>query len=374
MSQPVDGGTARVVADLVRSQAAAGLRVVVAAPPGGTLHVEAAVAGAEVALWPAHWTAETALTDTRRLARLIRRTRPHLVHSHGSRAGFAARLAVRGRIPTIHQPHRWRFEGPGGAAARAWERYAARWTDRVLCVSEAQRARATAAGLRARWVVVPNGVDPRRCAPAEDTDRDALREALPALCDTVPPGAPLVVCVARLCPRKGQAVLLRAWPEVAAAVPGARLVLVGDGPDRAALHRAAPDGVLFAGAADSALPWYRAADLVVLPSRWEGMPLVPLEAMACGRPVVLADTGGVRECVPADAAEECLVPPGDPAALARAVTALLADPERRSALGGRLREHVATAHDVRRTAGAVLNVYRELLAVPPVLAVERAVR
>ncbi|MCK7625321.1 glycosyltransferase family 4 protein [Streptomyces sp. RS10V-4] len=375
VSQPVDGGTARVVADLVRSQTAAGLRVVVAAPPGGTLHVEAAVAGAEVALWPAHWTAETALTDTRRLARLIRRTGPHLVHSHGSRAGFAARLAVRGRIPTVHQVHRWRFDAPGGTAARIWERYAARWTDRLLCAGEEQRARGTAAGVRTRWVVVPHGVDLRRCSPADDTVRDALRESLPALRDNaVPSGAPLVVCVARLCPRKGQPVLLRAWPEVAAAVPGARLVLVGDGPDRAALHRAAPQGVLFAGAADSAVPWYRAADLVVLPSLREGMALVPLEAMACGRPVVLGDVGGARESLPADAADDCLVPPGDPAALARAVTALLADAERRTALGRRLREHVAVAHDVQRTAGAVLNVYRELLAVPPVLAAERAGR
>ncbi|MFF0625437.1 glycosyltransferase family 4 protein [Streptomyces sp. NPDC004296] len=374
VSQPVDGGIARVVADLVRSQVAAGLRVVVAAPPGGTLHAEAAVAGAEVVLWSARGTLGTTLSGRRRLTRLVRRTGPHLVHAHGPRAGYTARMVLRGRVPTVHQPHCWPFEAVGGLAARIWERYAARWTDRVLCVSEAQRRRGATAGVTGRWVVIPNGVDLRRFSPAGDDARAALREALPALRDTVPAGAPLVVCVARLCPQKGQSTLLRAWPEVAAAVPGARLALVGDGPDRAALGRAAPPGVVFAGAAEGAAAWYRAADLVVVPSRWEGMALVPLEAMACGRPVVLSDVGGARECLPADAVDDCLVPPGDPAALARAVTALLADPDRRTALGERLADHVRMAHDVQRTAGAVLNLYRELLAVPPVLTATRVGR
>ncbi|WP_189305947.1 glycosyltransferase [Streptomyces albospinus] len=379
MSQSVDGGVARVVADLVRAQVAAGLRVVLASPPGGALHAEAATGGAEVMLWPARRGAGPALSgELRRLARVIRRTGPHLVHTHSAKAGLAARLAVRGRIPTVHQPHAWSFEAAGGAMARpalGWERYAARWSHRVLCVSEAERARGVAAGVPGRWVVVPNGVDLRRFSPAADEDeaaRHALRTSLPALREqALPAGAPLVVCVARLCPQKGQLTLLRAWPEVVAAVPDARLVLVGDGPDRAALHRAAPPGVLFAGAADSAVPWYRAADLVVLPSRWEGMALAPLEAMACGRAVVVSDVGGARECLPPGAADDCLVPPDEPAALARAVRGLLTDDERRLTLGQRCREHVRAAHDVRRTAGAVLNVYRELFAVPRPPAGER---
>ncbi|MGV4923594.1 MULTISPECIES: glycosyltransferase family 4 protein [unclassified Streptomyces] len=377
VSQPVDGGIARVVAGLVRSQVAAGLRVVVAAPPGGTLHAEAATAGAEVVLWHARGTLGSALSASRRLARLVRHTGPHLVHVHGARAGFVARRAVRGRIPTVHQPHCWPFEAVGGLLARTapvWERRAARWTHRMLCVSEAQRTRGTAAGVAGRWVVIPNGVDLRRFSPTDDETREILRTSLPALRGTVPAGAPLVVCVARLCPQKGQSTLLRAWPAVATKVPDARLVLVGDGPDLAALRRAAPPGVLFAGAADSPVPWYRAADLVVVPSRWEGMALVPLEAMACGRAVVLSDVGGARECLPAGADDDCLVPPDDPAALARAVSALLTDADRRAALGERLRDHVRMAHDGRRTAGAVLNLYRELLAVPPALALARGGR
>ncbi|MGP8301632.1 glycosyltransferase family 4 protein [Streptomyces inhibens] len=369
VSQPVDGGVARVVADLVRTQVAAGLRTVVAAPPGGGLHREAVAAGAEVAPWPAHRSPGPALAgETGRLARLVRRLGPDLVHTHAAKAGLAARLVVRGRIPTVHQPHAWPFEAAGGpvaGAALGWERYAARWAHRVLCVSEAERLRGIEAGVPARWAVIRNGVDLDRYSPAysDDAARRALRGALPAL-SGLAPDAPLVVCVGRLCPQKGQSVLLRAWPAIGAAVPDARLVLVGDGPDRERLHAAAPPGVRFAGATEDTVPWYRAADLVVLPSRWEGMALPPLEAMACGRPVVVTDVGGARESLPPEALPHALVPPADPAALARAVRDLLTHPRLRLTLGRRALEHVRTGHDVRRTAAAVLDLYRELLGVP----------
>ncbi|MEU6326660.1 glycosyltransferase family 4 protein [Streptomyces sp. NPDC047049] len=366
VSRPVDGGVARVVTDLVRAQAAAGLRAVVAAPPGGVLHRDAAAAGAEVLPWPARRVPGPALAGERgRLARLIRRLGPDLVHTHGAKAGLAARLAVRGRIPTVHQPHTWSFESADGTAswpALGCERYTARWADRVLCVSEAERLRGAEAGVPARWAVIRNGVDLDRCAPAyrEDAVRRALRRDLPALGD-LPPDAPLVVCVGRLCPRKGQLSLLRAWPAVRAVVPDARLVLVGDGPDRELLHAAAPPGVRFAGAARDAVPWYRAADLVVLPSHRESMALAPLEAMACGRPVVVTDVGGARESLPPGAAPHCLVPAADPAALAGAVCGLLTRPQLRGALGRRALEHMRAEYDVRDTAAAVLGLYRELL-------------
>ncbi|MYS76430.1 glycosyltransferase, partial [Streptomyces sp. SID5926] len=108
------------------------------------------------------------------------------------------------------------------------------------------------------------------------------------------------------------------WESVLARVPGARLVLVGDGPDRARLTARAPASVLFTGTVADAAPWYRAADLVVLPSRWEGMALAPLEAMACGRPVVVTDVDGAREGLPPALVPHCVVPPEDPAALADA--------------------------------------------------------
>ncbi|MCX2970382.1 MULTISPECIES: glycosyltransferase [Streptomyces] len=377
VAQPVDGGVASVVADLARAQAGQGTRVHLACPPGGPLADRAAAAGAAVHPWPAGRAPGAALpAEVLRLARLVRRLAPDVVHAHSAKAGLAARLALRGGVPTLFTPHAWSFDavsGPARALALRWERAAARWADRVLCVSEDERRRGASAGIDARWAVVPNGVDldrfrpagppPGPAGPPRHPADPASRVGPPAL-DGLPDAAPLLVCVARLCRQKGQDVLLRAWPAVRAAHPDARLVLVGDGPDRAALLDAAPVGVRLAGAAADPVPWYRAADLVVLPSRWEGMALAPLEAMACGRPVVLTDVTGARESLPADLRRVCLVPPEDPAALARALLRLLDDPALRARTARRAQDHVRAAHDARQTAAAVSELYRELAGRP----------
>ncbi|MGW0120097.1 glycosyltransferase [Streptomyces sp. NPDC003327] len=349
--QPGDGGVARVVVDLVRAQRADGLRVCVACPPGTELSAAVRAEGADVHDWRAGRDPGPALLrETRDLARLVRALRPGIVHAHSAKAGLCARLAVRGRVPTVYQPHAWSFEaveGTTAALARAWERFGARWADRVLCVSEAERRTGEAAGVRAHWTVVHNGVDVARFA------------------SDGPPGnpAPTVVCVGRLCRQKGQDVLLAAWPGVLADIPTARLVLVGDGPDGERLRAAAGPSVRFTGAVADTAPWYRAADVVVLPSRWEGMALAPLEAMAAGRPVVVGDVDGARESLPPGHEAHCLVPSEDPAALAAALRRLLGRPELRERLGREAHEHVLSRFDVRRTGAAVAGVYRELAGV-----------
>ncbi|MFE3030340.1 glycosyltransferase [Streptomyces canus] len=362
LTQPVDGGVARVVTDLVRAQVAAGLHVTVACPDG-PLTAGLRDLGADVRRWEATRSPGPALVgEVRRLARVIEEVRPDLVHAHSAKAGLAGRIAVRGRIPTVFQPHAWSFEAVGGvtaALALGWERHGARWSARTVCVSEAERRTGLRAGIAGRWSVIPNGIDTERFRPgAADTVRAGL---LPG----ADPAAPLVVCVGRLCRQKGQDVLLRAWDAVLRRVPDARLVLVGDGPERDVLRERAPESVLFAGAVADAVPWYRAADLVVLPSRWEGMALAPLEAMACGRPVVMTDVDGARESLPPALAPHCLVPPQNPAALADAVAALLLDPPLRESLGHQGRRHVLSTHDVRRTSEAVAGLYRDLLGAEP---------
>ncbi|OIJ69367.1 glycosyltransferase [Streptomyces mangrovisoli] len=358
VTQPVDGGVARVVTDLARAQLADGWQVSVACPRG-PLAAGLRRLGADVRHWDASRSPGAGLADeVRRLARLTADVRPELVHAHSAKAGLAGRLAVRGRIPTVFQPHAWSFEAVDGTTARLalrWERWGARWATRVVCVSEAERARGVRAGVAGRWRVIPNGVETQRFRPAAV---DSVRAGLLPGTD---PRAPLVVCVGRLCRQKGQDVLLAAWETVARRVPGARLVFVGDGPDRERLARSAPPSVLFAGAVADTVPWYQAADLVVLPSRWEGMALAPLEAMACGRPVVVTDVGGARESLPSALASRCLVPPDHPGVLAAAVTGLLVDPPLRASLGHQGRGHVLDTHDVRHTARAVTGLYRELL-------------
>ncbi|MGP4045616.1 glycosyltransferase family 4 protein [Streptomyces sp. 2A115] len=353
VTQPVEGGVARVVTDLVATQLATGLRVTVACPEGGALADTLSALDCTVLRWDATRSPGCRLPgEVRRLARILRDLRPDLVHAHSAKAGLAARLAGRGHVPTVFQPHAWSFDAADGVVARlalGWERFGARWAARVLCVSEAERRTGERCGITALWRVVPNGVDTRRFRPEGSSARSGE--------------GPLVVCVGRLCRQKGQDVLLEAWPEVARRVPGARLVLVGDGPDADRLRSAAPASVEFAGAAPHAGPWYRAADVVVLPSRWEGMALAPLEAMACARPVVVTDVDGARESLPPGHPSHCLVPPEDPDALARALTALLRDEQLRAALGAQGRRHVLAAHGLRHATDAVTDVYRELLGV-----------
>ncbi|QXE39300.1 glycosyltransferase family 4 protein [Streptomyces sp. GMY02] len=273
-----------------------------------------------------------------------------------------------------------------------------------MCVSEAERLTGERAGIRASWSVVHNGVDTGRFAGVYDTPagtdsiptgpgtrtgsgptgtdtgsgtttltrtpltntaagRAAARASLPLLA-TLEPTTPLVVCVGRLCRQKGQDILLRAWRPVVRQMPQARLVLVGDGPDADVLRAIAPPSVLFAGAVADTAPWYRAADLVVLPSRWEGMAVAPLEAMASGRPVVLSDVDGARESLPPGRENLCLTPPEDPPALAAAVSTLLRDGPLRETIGRQGRQHVLSTYDVRQTARAIADVYRQVAAVP----------
>ncbi|MFI1070691.1 glycosyltransferase [Streptomyces puniciscabiei] len=359
ITQPVEGGVARFVADLAAAQRAAGLRVAVACPRRGMLTDALRTAGCRVLPWDATRAPGPQLPgEVARLARLLREVRPDVVHAHSAKAGLAARLAVRGRLPTVFQPHVWSFEAVDGVMAQAalrWEQFGARWATRVLCVSEAERRTGEQSGITAEWQVIPNGVDTNRFRPEGSIARSAA--------------GPLVVCVGRLCRQKGQDVLLEAWPEVVRQEPAARLVLVGDGPDAGRLRALAPASVEFAGPAPDAAPWYRAADVVVLPSRWEGMALVPLEAMACARPILVTDVDGARESLPPGHLPHCLVPPEDPDLLARALTALLRRAPLRAALGAQGRAHVLAAHDVQQTTDAVIHVYRELLGTtaPPVL-------
>ncbi|GAA3209555.1 glycosyltransferase [Streptomyces sp. XM83C] len=359
VAQSSEGGVATFVADLAGAQRAAGHRVAVACVPDSRLAHAAARAGADVIAWQAVGApGRTVPAEVAAVTRIVRTVRPDLVHLHSSKAGLAGRLALRGHLPTVFQPHAWSFfaTGPGPLyrATVRWERLAARWAHQVVCVSEAERADGEAAGVRARCTVVPNGVDLDHYRAAPVAERRAARARLGLDART-----PLAVCIGRLHRQKGQDVLLEAWPGIARTVPDARLALVGDGPARDRLRQRATADVLFAGDVADPRDWYLAADLVVLPSRWEGMALAPLEAMACACPVVVSDVPGAREALPAGHAATNLVPPEDPAALAGAVAALLSDREACRTLGGQARTHVCARHGFGRVVDDIRGVYRE---------------
>ncbi|HJZ45593.1 MAG TPA: glycosyltransferase family 4 protein [Roseiflexaceae bacterium] len=155
-----------------------------------------------------------------------------------------------------------------------------------------------------------------------------------------------ILCVARQYPRKHVADLLRALPAVRRAVPRARAVIAGDGPEHARLRALASglgldDALVFTGALpdDKLALLYRQADIFCLPSVQEGFGIVFLEAMACGLPVVATLAAAIPEVVP-DRRAGLLVPPGDVGALAHALIELLARPRQRAAYGAFGREYV----------------------------------
>jgi glycosyltransferase involved in cell wall biosynthesis len=352
-----------VLVGYVRDQVARGWDVTVACPSDGWLAAAATETGATVVRWEAGRDPGPRVAgEVRRLRRVLLAARPDVVHLHSAKAGLAGRLAVRGAVPTLFQPHAWSFlaaTGPQQRAALAWERFATRWTTRLVCVSDAERLLGERSGVRGPAVVVPNGVDLTRFRPYDAADRAAARDRLGL------PDAPTVVCVGRLAPQKGQSDLLDAWSAVRAGLPGAALALVGDGPDRDALaaRAAGEPGVLLAGARDDVPDWLAAADVVVVPSRWEGMALAPLEAMACGRSVVATDVTGIADSVVPEAG--AVVPPGDVATLAAALLERLREPGQADAEGWAGRVHVEGHHDAVSSAAAVAELCAELAPAPP---------
>lgn len=360
VSKPTSEGVAEVLVGYVRDQVARGWHVTVACPADGWLGGAAQSAGAEVVRWDARRNpGPRTLAETLRLRRVVRRVRPDVVHLHSAKAGLAGRLAVRGRRPTLYQPHAWSFAATRGLTRRAtlaWERFGQRWTSELVCVSRTEHDEGRRHGIAVSASIAHNGVDLARFRPVTDDQRREARRLLGL------PDAPTVVCVGRLSEQKGQRDLLEAWGKVTAEIPAAQLVLVGDGPDRDDLIEAASSlaGVHLAGNQGDVVPFLAVADVVVAPSRWEGMAIAPIEAMAAARSVVATRVTGMVDTVPAGTG--ALVEPGDLDQLAGALVTRLLDPALTADEGTRGRAHVAIHHDAFASAREVARISHRQLA------------
>ena len=151
--------------------------------------------------------------------------------------------------------------------------------------------------------------------------------------------------------------LLAAWPRIVDRVPSAHLALVGDGTDAARHRSPVGAGVLAAGPREDVPTWLAAADVVIAPSRTEGLSLAVLEAMAARRPVVATDVDGMWESLGANAG--CVVAPEDPAALVEPIVARLQDPARAAAEGSAAGRRARELFDVQRTHDELARLYEE---------------
>lgn len=314
---------------------------------------------------PAPWRDLRALAG---IGRALARYRPDVVHTHLAKAGALGRLAARrARVRAVlHTFHGHVFEGyfprPVSRAVVLAERGLARITHRLLVPGERMRRELLRYRIAPphRVLAYPPCVDWKGCPGDPDDPHGARLEA-------GDDGLPRVGIVGRLVPVKGHAALFRALERLSRAGTAFRLLVAGDGPLGARLEALARrhgigGSTRFLGLVTDRAALYRSLDLLVVSSRNEGVPLVALEAMRFGVPVVAFDVGGVGDAVEPDRTG-ILVPPGDTEALGRAVAALLTDSARRRRLGDAARE-AARGRDPEATVRAVARIYRDVLAEP----------
>jgi glycosyltransferase involved in cell wall biosynthesis len=350
------GGGAVHVRDIVAGLAGPEFRFTVAGPPDGALRPALIGAGAEFAPVAADRLTPTALRDT---IRLTRARGIQVIHSHGKGAGLYGRIAARlTGAAAIHTFHGIHPIGRGGLYL-ALERALARRSFATIHVSESQAAEARALGLApaGRSRVIVNGVD--AAAIRATAERAPLSRAALGL----RPDALVLATVARFDPVKRLATLLRAMPPLLARVSTAQLLIVGDGPERAALHALAQtlgvgDRVVFAGAIPDAVRALPVVDLYVTTSSREGLPLAVLEAMACARAVLATAAPGHVDVVEPEVTGR-LVPLGDSAALAEAAAGLLRDPPLRDRMGRAGRDRVEQHFARARMLAQLADLYRE---------------
>lgn len=358
--QPAVGGVPQYVADLATGLVERGWAVSVAAPTKTTVHDQLrAVADHFVAFDTPSRPAP--LADVRLCSRLVTLCRDagvDVIHAHSSKAGaIATVVGGLAGIPSVYSPHAWSFQRElSNGAARGYvavERRLARRHARVIAVADVERSEA-----EQRRVVRPEQMQlihtgiPDRMLPPRETARAELG---------IDPETFAIGWVGRMSPQKRPEHL----PILARELAGdATFVAVGYG--MSATGPVSESNWLDPNVIRSADPdtIYSASDAFALTSRWEAFPLVVLEAMRAGLPVVAYDIGGVREQVDDDVTG-LLVESGDVSALAAGLRALARDPELARRMGAAGRERVAGRFSFGRMVESVDRTYRQVLGRPP---------
>lgn len=359
------GGLERMVIELVREQRAQGDRCqVVCVYEAGALAPELAALGV-----PVTSCGKRRGLDPRALLRLRRAVRGHrteVLHTHNAMAHYQAVLATLGVSMRCIVNSRHGMSSKRRAPRLEWfYRRALARTDAVAAVCVAARDDAVALGVvpAAKARVVPNGIRLDRFAPRTGHMHAQLCATL-GVADT----AQVVGTVGRLVPIKDQACLLRAFAEVRRGRVDAELVLVGDGPERAALQQLAQQHgiaahVHFLGDRGDVPGLLQGFDVFVLSSLSEAYSLALLEASAAALPIVATDVGGNREIVQVGSTGK-LVPARDAAALAQAMLALLRDPATRLTFGTAARRWVETHGTLAAMAARYAALYADPEAQP----------
>jgi glycosyltransferase involved in cell wall biosynthesis len=310
--------------------------------------------------------------SVRRVVQLIREVRPHILHTHTAKAGAVGRtaavLAGDARPPIVlhtfhgHVLHGY-FDPVRAAVFREVERSLARVTTRLVAVSPEVRDDLVELGVAPaeKFSVIRLGIDLDSRITEGDADGAQLRRLF-----GVPEDAFVVGWIGRMTGIKHLPDLLAAFARLRERGVDAKLCLVGDGPDREEVEELAYElGIaahtLFVGYQRDVAPYYGLFDVLLLPSGNEGTPVVAIEALAAGTPVVATRVGGVPDVVE-HGTDGFLVPVGDVEALAASLERLAENPGLREEMGRAGRERTLPRYRVERLVDDVDSLYRVLLA------------
>jgi glycosyltransferase involved in cell wall biosynthesis len=334
---------------------ALGHRTVLVAHPTGELRRRAEEGLDFIPLAPR---AEMDLAAAWRLSRVLKQLKPDIVHAHDPHGVAMASLAVSMSTmplrPRLVASRRVDFHMRRSALSR-WKY---RQVDCFICASDAIRRIVVSDGIpRKRTVTVHEGIDLGRVAAAPPAE---LHKEL-----WLPHHAPLVGNVAALVPHKGQRHLVDAVTHVLPEYPDTRFIIAGEGELRGSLeqqihHHHLEKHVILAGFRADILSEHKAFDIFVMSSVTEGLGTSLLDAMACGKPVVATNVGGIPEVV-VDGETGLLVPPRDPTAMATALVRLLADRGLREQMGAAGLTRVRARFRAETMVQNTLKVYQQVV-------------
>lgn len=360
---PIVGGAQRQLALVAPRLQAAGVavRILTRRYPGLPAHET--IAGVPVHRLPAPGPKPmAALAFSLAALGKIRQRPPDLIHAYSLFSPLTTAVWAKKRLglPVVAKVlrggpqgdvDRLRHKPLGGRRLAAYRRQ----VDAFVTISREIDAELAALGVpSSRRVFVPNGVDLDRFYPASPATRRDLRRQLQL------PDGPLVLFTGRLAPEKQVDRLVSMWPAVRRHHAAANLLILGDGPEAAALRRQAGTGVLFGGRVDDVHTYLRAADLFVLPSATEGLSNSLLEAMAAGLPVVATAVGGAPDIIE-HSQSGWLVSPDSLPDMKATVISLLGDTARQQALGDRARQKMVAEYGLDSVAAALVGLYTAVL-------------
>jgi glycosyltransferase involved in cell wall biosynthesis len=321
-----------------------------------------------ITVYPLSMSNYLSLTSLWRCVRLLRRIAPSVLHTHGGTAGFVGRVAslfapVKAIIHTYHGIHYLHYGLSIRKILYTWmDRLLVSWTDCLICVAQNDFDLGLRSGVinPSKSVVIRNGIDVQHFSVTRRLSDFGNR-------DSGNSNYKIVGTIGRLHVQKGHAYLLEAAKLVVEKFPTTVFQIIGDGELRQSLEQLSralgiENNVQFLGTRPDVPELLAHMDVFVLPSLWEGMPIVILEAMAARKPIVASDVDGVSEIV-VDKRDGILVPPRDAKELAQAISLILTDRGLAECLGQRAFDKVVSEFDIETTVSRTQKLYDSVLEV-----------